>query len=82
VDDIIGLSSSTPDGTYTLIAGNVNTTGLANFGSANAYDLGSGKSAYFQSGSLQLVVVPEPSTMLAGLAGAGVFLLIRRRSRD
>ena len=83
VDDIVGLSSSTPAGTYTLIAGNVDTTSLANFGSSNAYDLGAGTSAYFQAGSLQLVVVPEPSTCIMALAGmaCGGYSMFRRRKR-
>jgi len=69
VDDVVGLSALTPEGTYTLIAGAVTTTGLANLGPANAYSLGDGKAAYFQQGSLQLVVVPEPSvTAMAGVA--------------
>jgi hypothetical protein len=83
VDDIVGLSNSTPAGTYTLIAGNVDTTSLANFGSSNAYDLGAGTSAYFQAGSLQLVVVPEPSTCIMALAGmaCGGYSMFRRRKR-
>lgn len=75
VDDIIGLSSATPDGLYTIFNGTVTTTGLANLGSGNAYDLGSGKSAYFVPGSLKVQVVPEPSTfafIAAGLALACV----------
>jgi len=61
VANIAGLTNSVADGTYTLISGNVTTTGLANFGSANAFNLGGGKSAYFDevSGSLfRLVVGP------------------------
>jgi len=81
VDDILGLSSSTPDGTYTLVAGNVDTTGLANFGPSNAYNLGAGKTAYFQSGSLQLVVVPEPTSVAAGLASIALTRLLLRRRR-
>jgi len=81
VDDIIGLSSSTPDGTYTLVAGNVDTTGLANFGSSNAYDLGGGKSAWFQAGSLQLVVVPEPTSTVAVCASFALACLMLRRRR-
>ncbi|MFM7208062.1 MAG: autotransporter-associated beta strand repeat-containing protein, partial [Planctomycetaceae bacterium] len=82
VDDIIGLDSSVAEGTYTLIAGNVNVTGLANLGSSNAYNLGSGKSAYFQQGSLQIVVVPEPTLASVGaITAAGMILLARRKSR-
>lgn len=83
VEDIVGVSSSTPDGTYTLIAGNVDTTNLANLGAVNAFDLGSGKAAYFQSGSLQLVVVPEPTSLAAVAAGAGIVaMVLRRRARS
>jgi fibronectin-binding autotransporter adhesin len=86
VSSLTGLTSSTPDATYPLIAGNVNLTNLANFGSSNAYDLGSGKTAYFQAGSpngLSLVVVPEPTSITAGLAAFGLTaLILRRRSRD
>ena len=71
VDDIVGLDSSVAEGTYTLIAGNVTTAGLANLGLGNAYDLGSGKSAYFQQGSLQVIVVPEPT----GLAAIGAVVV-------
>ena len=38
-----------------------------------------GKSAYFQAGSLQLVVVPEPTGIAAGACGLGVMLVLRRR---
>jgi fibronectin-binding autotransporter adhesin len=65
--------------TYTLLTGDLNSLNLDNFGLANAYDLGGGRSAYFQSGSLQLVVIPEPSvTALIGALG-GILLLRRRR---
>jgi fibronectin-binding autotransporter adhesin len=60
------------DGTYTLLRGT--TTSFANLGNfgpgPQAKDLGGGRSAYFADGSLQLVVVPEPS--LAALAGLGL----------
>jgi fibronectin-binding autotransporter adhesin len=74
IDDLVGISSTTPTGTYTLISGTVDTTNLDNLGSTNAYDLGGGVSAYFETGSLNVVVVPEPSAWLLvglGLAAAG-----------
>lgn len=80
VDDIVGLDSSVAEGTYTLISGSVNTAGLANLGSSNAYDLGSGKSAYFQQGSLQVVVIPEPASLSAtAAAGLAIAMVMRRR---
>jgi fibronectin-binding autotransporter adhesin len=65
------------NGTYTLITGTLNSTNLENFGLANAYDIGGGRTAYFQNGSLQLVVIPEPRAALLGCLG--VLLLLRRR---
>jgi len=84
IDDIVGLDSSVADGTYSLLAGTVNTTGLANLGASNAYSLGNGKTAYFQSsGGLQAVVVPEPATLslLSGVALASLLVRIRRSRR-
>ena len=70
--------STVANGTYTLITGNLDSTDLGNFGLANAASIGIGRSAYFQSGSLQLVVIPEPN--VAALIGAfGGILLVRRR---
>jgi len=71
------------DGTYTLIGTTESTFGnITNFGPGNAYDLGGGRSAYFQNGSLELVVVPEPSSlaMLGCVVACGGLLLRRRRA--
>jgi autotransporter-associated beta strand protein len=79
MSNILGLDGSAATGTYTLISGpaDVDLTGVLNVGAGNAYDLGSGKSAYFQEGSLQVVVIPEPGAILIG--GLGTLLLLRRR---
>ena len=79
IDDLVGISSGTADGTYTLIDNASDFSGIENFGLGNAFDLGSDKSAYFQNGSLQVVVftVPEPSAALLG--GLGILALLRRR---
>ena len=68
--------------TFYLEAGSTPLS-LNNFGEGNAFDLGEGKSAYFTEGSLQVNVVPEPSTYallaLSGLALAGYAARRRRR---
>jgi len=82
VDDLVGLDSSIANGTYTLISGTTtdfSTLGIENFGEANAFDLGSGKSAYFSNGSLQLTVVPEPTTGVLLSIGLASLALLRRR---
>lgn len=72
-------------GTYTLIDTTQTFTAsdIGNFGLANAASVGTlGRSAYFQSGSLQLVIVPEPATIaLAGLGLAGIAYAVRRSGR-
>jgi autotransporter-associated beta strand protein len=77
--NLIGFDvNSAALGTYTLIAGtNFDFTNVSNFGAANALNLGGGRSAYFEEGSLQVVVIPEPGVALLG--GLGMLALIRRR---
>lgn len=81
VANLAGLTwGSVDDGTYTLIDGNLATgvfVSLANNSIATAFDIGGGRSAYFQEGSLRLVVIPETSTVLLG--GLGMLALMRRR---
>ena len=72
---------SVDDGTYTLIGTTVSPfSNIQNFGVANAANIGAGRTAYFTDGSLQLVVVPEPSTfaMLGSVMAVGFFLARRR----
>lgn len=79
ITNLVGFSSSVANGTYTLIYGSAtfNFANVSNFGEENAYDLGGGRIAYFEAGSLNLVVVPEPASCLLG--GIGALLLLRRR---
>jgi fibronectin-binding autotransporter adhesin len=96
VDDTFGVASlvnidgsaidwgSIADGTYTLIANGSDFSNISNFGLGNAADIGGGRSAFFQNGSLQLVVVPEPATWLLGLvalAGLARIRMVSSRSR-
>jgi autotransporter-associated beta strand protein len=78
ITDLVGLDSSVDNGTYTLIDGTaaVSSTNLLNLGFANAHDLGNGKSAYFETGSLKVIVIPEPAALLLG--GLGLLGLLRR----
>jgi len=70
--------------TYTLISGaslpTFSTSNITNFGSGNAFDIGDGRSAYFENGSLALVVIPEPGTLvLVGMMGLALLAGLRRR---
>jgi autotransporter-associated beta strand protein len=74
------------EGTYTLISGDVDFTNIRNVGLENAFALDSGDFAYFQEGSLQLVItpVPEPATIvILALSGLtyGIYSVRRRRGR-
>lgn len=69
---------------YTLLntSFEFDATNISNFGYGNRFDIGNGRSAYFQNGSLVLVVIPEPSTyalMLCGLLG--LLIVVRHRKR-
>lgn len=74
------------NGAYTLI-GSTTTTfsalNIQNFGLANAAINigGSGKDAYFSNGSLQLNVIPEPSTWALLALGLTTLVVFRRRAR-
>jgi autotransporter-associated beta strand protein len=82
IDDLFGLDGTTvAEGTYTLIAGTVDFTGLDNVGFANRQAIGGGKEAYFNQGSLQVIVVPEPSTLVCLAGGLLTALGLRLGSR-
>ncbi|MCC5849923.1 MAG: autotransporter-associated beta strand repeat-containing protein [Verrucomicrobia bacterium] len=79
--DLVGFDAFDGLGTFTLFGGDftLNTANISNFGAGDPLDLGDGRSAYFKEGSLQVVVIPEPGTlMLLGIA-LGALLLFRRR---
>lgn len=82
ISDLVGLDSSVALGSYDLINGSatINWANVSNIGIDNAFDLGGGKSAYFETTGLQVVVVPEPTTfgLLAAVAVLGV--AARRRA--
>jgi fibronectin-binding autotransporter adhesin len=83
ITDLAGLTNAVANNTYILMDGTAtfDFTNVSNFGSGNAYALGLGKSAYFQTdinnSSLNLVVIPEPRAALLG--GLGLLALLRRR---
>jgi hypothetical protein len=64
---------------YTIISTNqtFSASDIGNFGIDNAALVGGGRSAYFNNGSLAIVVIPEPSATLLG--GIGMLFLLRRR---
>jgi autotransporter-associated beta strand protein len=77
--DIIGWDWFGADvGTYTLINGGSGVTLAGTTPTAlSPYDFGDGRSGFFKPGSLQVVIIPEPSTLMFGLLLG--FGLLRRR---
>ena len=85
VNNLTGLDSNTAEGIYTLMSGSTlfDLTNVSNVGSSNAYSLGAGKAAYLQTASspnvFQLVVVPEPTSLMAAACGGLTTLLVLAR---
>lgn len=76
IDDIVGLDGTLVSaGTYTLLGGTAtfDLSGALNVGFANRAGIGGGKQAYFNQGSLQVIVVPEPEGL--ALLGMGVVVI-------
>ena len=84
IADLLGLNNAVANGTYSLIGGSAVTslTNVSNVGLINAASIGGDKTAYFQGAGLQVVVVPEPSTALSIVIGAGALLGLRRKRRN
>jgi fibronectin-binding autotransporter adhesin len=73
--------ASISEGTYTLFGTTASTfSNIQNFGAGAAANIGGGRAAYFQNGSLELVIVPEPGAVV--LAGLGVFAALALRQRS
>jgi autotransporter-associated beta strand protein len=82
IDNLLGINwdSLDLDTAYTVLTTtqSFGTGDIANFGYDNRVTVGSlGREAYFQNGSLQVIVIPEPSAALLG--GLGMLALLRRR---
>lgn len=81
INNIIGIDwdSLTLNQSYTLLSTSTafDDTLIDNFGVANKFAVGTDRYAYFQNGSLAVVVVPEPQAALLG--GLGLLAMLRRR---
>jgi len=79
-EDLVGWDWAIADaGTYELIDGTftIDWGSTAYLDAGSAYDFGNGKKGYFESGSLNVVIIPEPRAALLG--GLGLLALLRRR---
>jgi hypothetical protein len=84
VDNLTGIDWDSLDiGTHTLISDTTTTFSVANidnFGIDNKVSVGlQDRFAYFENGSLALVVIPESSTAMLSAAGLLGVALRRRR---
>jgi autotransporter-associated beta strand protein len=71
-----------PEGRFTLIANASDFSNIGDWGPTKKVDIGDGRSAYFDTGSLVLVVVPEPGAVVIAAVGlAGLAWRVRRRAR-
>lgn len=77
--NLLGWDASMADvGTYNLINGGGTVTLAGTTPTfSNPFDFGNGRQGYFQQGSLQVVIIPEPVTAVMG--GLGLLLMMRRR---
>ncbi|MFM2171410.1 MAG: hypothetical protein RI957_1639, partial [Verrucomicrobiota bacterium] len=82
IADLTGVNwNDVQEGTYTIISTGQSFEGLvSNYGIDNTYWFGNGRGAYFETGSLAMVVIPEPSVAI--LTGLGALAMLRRRRSD
>jgi autotransporter-associated beta strand protein len=78
--DLVGWNWANAEaGTYELIDGTftIDWGDTAYLDADSAYDFENGKKGYFEAGSLNVVIIPEPRAALLG--GLGLLALLRRR---